>query len=424
MPAGPHALVVRRKSECFRARGGRSILVLLTAAFPSSRLPHTPIMSRSRPLSRVVRLLAVACIAVGLTMILGCHFPLAHPRMKPFQRYAQPRDSTEYPPDSAGLTVRFMGTSSLLFTDRDSTSILMDGFVSRPHWARVGLWTIGPNCRRIRSAYARLDTPVVAAVFAGHAHYDHAMDAPVWAQMTGAELVGSQSIKMLGLGIGLPDSQITVVPEDTKVPFGNFELTFVESAHGPPDRYPGTRHAPLEPRKRARKWATGLVYSVFIRHRGRTILVQSTAGYKPGALLGRHADVVYLAVGGLGHQPLAAIDTYWNEVVRATGARRVILVHWDDFFRSLDKPMLATPYGGDNVARGVGRIVERAISDGVDVRIPDAFTPADPFHGLSLPMAPVDPARKPVTLHPRPDTTYCPADPAAEAIRSQVRGGR
>lgn len=375
-------------------------------------------MARLSPPPRVVRLLAVACIAVGLTMILGCHFPLAHPRMKPFFQHYRQSDTIN------DMTVRFMGTSSLLFTDRDSTSILMDGFVSRPHWLRVGLWTIGPNCGRIRSAYGRLHSPTIAAVFAGHAHYDHAMDAPVWAQMTGAQLVGSQSIKMLGLGIGLPESQVTVVPEGTPVRFGEFELTFIESAHGPPDRYPGTVHAPLEPRARTRKWATGLVYSVFIRHRGRTILVQSTAGYKPGALLGRHADVVYLAVGGLGHQPLAAIDTYWNEVVRATGARRVILVHWDDFFRSLNRSMLATPYAGDNVARGVGRIVERAISDGVDVRIPSVFAPADPFHGLSLPMAPdaVDPARKPVTLHPRPARPYCPADPAAEAIRSRVRG--
>jgi L-ascorbate metabolism protein UlaG (beta-lactamase superfamily) len=376
-------------------------------------------MRRFRPSRRVVRLLAVACIAVGLTMILGCHFPLAHPRMKPFQRYREPRDST------GSMTVRFMGTSSLLFTAPDSTSILMDGFVSRPHWSRVGLWTIGPNCGRIRSAYARLRKPTITAVFAGHAHYDHAMDAPVWAQMTGAQLVGSQSIKMLGLGIGLPDTQATVIQEGEPVRFGEFELTFIEAAHGPPDRYPGTVHAPLEPTARTRKWATGLVYSVFIRHRGRTILVQSTAGYKPGALRGRHADVVYLAVGGLGHQPLAVIDTYWNEVVRATGARRVILVHWDDFFRSLNRSMLATPYAGDNVTRGVGRIVERAISDGVDVRIPSVFAPADPFQGLSLPMTDaVAPASNPVTLHPRPAESYCPADTAAEARRSRMRGGR
>ncbi|HET7232379.1 MAG TPA: hypothetical protein VFJ16_20395 [Longimicrobium sp.] len=279
-----------------------------------------------------------------------------------------------------------MGTTSLLFTDRDGTSILMDGFVSRPGMLRVGLWTISPNCERIRSARDRLGPLKLAAVFSGHAHYDHAMDAPVWARMTDATLVGSRSVIMLGRGIGLPDSQDIVVRGGVPIAFDSFELTFIESAHGPPDRYPGTVYEPLKLPAGARAWKTGLVYSVFIRHRGRTLLVQSTAGFKPGALRGRHADVVYLAIGGLGHQPLASIDAYWAEVVRATGARRVILVHWDDFFRGLDNRLLPTVYGGDDVPRAIGRIVELAAADSVDVRIPPLWTPTDPFRDLAVPV--------------------------------------
>ncbi|HYW11888.1 MAG TPA: hypothetical protein VE871_08025 [Longimicrobium sp.] len=346
---------------------------------------------------------AAGIAAAALLLSQGCiRWPLAHPDVTPFDAYVQ-KDSSR-----GDLTVRFMGTSSLLFTDRGSTSILMDGFVSRPGLLRVGLRRIRPDCERIQSAHRRLGRPALAAVFAGHAHYDHAMDAPVWAQMTGATLVGSQSVAMLGRGIGLPESQDTVVRSNLPMRIGPFELTFIESAHGPPDRFLGTVYEPLRPPAKTKAWQTGLVYSVFIRHRGRTLLVQSTAGYKRGALHGQRADVVYLAIGGLGKQSMESIDAYWSEVVRATGARRVILVHWDDFFRGLDEPLLPTLYGGDDVPRGIGRIVELAEADGVEIQIPQAWQPADPFLGLVLPMAIDTVAPRPWTIHPVPRQPYCP----------------
>jgi L-ascorbate metabolism protein UlaG (beta-lactamase superfamily) len=391
-------------------------MVSTPAQFPLSTdaCPET-IGVDSRLAPSVARRLAIAGIMAGLLLSQGCiKSPLAHPSIKPFERYSQPVvTSDDFGSDLPTLTVRFLGTSSLLFTDRDTMSILMDGFVSRPGWFQVGLRKIRPNCGRIQSARDSLGELRLGAVFAGHAHYDHAMDAPVWAQLTGAQLVGSLSVSMLGHGIGLPDSQSTVVREDVPIRFGPFELTFIESAHGPPDRFPGSVYEPLRPPAKAKAWQTGLVYSVFIRHRGGTILVQSTAGFKPGALHGRRADVVYLAIGGLGRQPLASIDAYWSEVVRATGARRVILVHWDDFFRGLDQPLLPTLYGGDDVPRGMGRIVELAASDGVEVLIPPAWKPTDPFRDLGPPAPDMaaPPRTQPIT-HPPSPTPYCPQQPS------------
>ncbi|HWK90431.1 MAG TPA: MBL fold metallo-hydrolase [Longimicrobium sp.] len=363
-------------------------------------------MARFHPKRSLVLGLAIAGLALGLLVSTGwIKTPLAHPSTEPFDRYVQPEDSNDT------LTVRFMGTSSLLFTGRDS-SILMDGFVSRPGLLRTGVGWIWPDRGRIDYAQKRLGPLKLAAVFAGHAHYDHAMDAPVWARRTNTRLVGSRSTLMLGCGIGLPESRLHLVREGVPMRFGEFELTFIESAHGPPDRYPGSIHEPLRPPARTKAWKTGIVYSVFIQHRGRTILVQSTAGFKPGALRGRRADVVYLAIGGLGHQPLATIDAYWTEVVRATGARRVILVHWDDFFRALSKPLKPTIYGGDNVPRGMGRIVELAASDGVDVRIPPLWTRTDPFDGLApLPPDTAAPSPTPATLHSVPSRPYCEPKP-------------
>jgi hypothetical protein len=59
--------------------------------------------------------------------------------------------------------------------------------------------------------------------------------------------------------------------------------------------------------------------------------VQGSAGFVAGALAGQQADVVYLGVGQLGVQSAEYIRTYWRETVRAVGARRVVLIHRDDF---------------------------------------------------------------------------------------------
>ena len=54
-----------------------------------------------------------------------------------------------------------------------------------------------------------------------------------------------------------------------------------------------------------------------------------------GSWRGR-ADVAYLGVGQLGVQDEGYIRDYWTETVAAVGARRVVLTHWDDFFRPID----------------------------------------------------------------------------------------
>ena len=59
--------------------------------------------------------------------------------------------------------------------------------------------------------------------------------------------------------------------------------------------------------------------------------------------------MVYLGVGQLGLQPERYLVDYWTETVRAVGARRVVLIHWDDFFRPLHEPLRALPYAGDDL---------------------------------------------------------------------------
>ncbi|KRF12443.1 MBL fold metallo-hydrolase [Nocardioides sp. Soil797] len=283
-------------------------------------------------------------------------------------------------PEATGdLSITFLGVATLLISDGE-TSVMTDGFFSRPGLASVGLKPLNPDDARIDAALNRVGVDRLAAVLPVHSHFDHAMDSAVVAERTGAQLVGGRSTANIGRGHGLPESRLDEVASGSSRAYGDFTVTLVESHHCPPDRYPGQIESPLPTPARARAYKCGEAWSIFFEHSsGRSVLVQGSAGFVPGSLAGRHADVVYLGVGQLGVQDDDYIRTFWAETVRAVGARSVVLIHWDDFFRPLDQPLRALPFAGDDLdltLRVLGALADR---DGVRLSFPTVWQREDPW---------------------------------------------
>ena len=118
---------------------------------------------------------------------------------------------------------------------------------------------------------------------------------------------------------------------------------------------------------------------MLVHHRpgDRRLLIQGSAGFLPGALAGQQAEVAYLGVCQLGVQPQRYIKQYWDDTVRAVGARRVVLIHWDDFFRPLTKPLRALPYVGDDLDVTMRVLTTLAERDGVSVHLPTLWQRTD-----------------------------------------------
>ena len=283
-----------------------------------------------------------------------------------------------------GLGVRWAGVATTLFDD-GSSAVLTDGFFSRPSLLRVGLRTVAPDETRIDEASTALGIggpggPRVEAVVPVHGHFDHAMDSAVVAQRTGALLVGSASAAMVGRGGGLPEERLRVVTPGEPSAHGAWTLTFVVSDHCPPDRFPGMISEPVVPPVKASAYRCGEAWSIHVRHEsGRTALVQGSAGFVPGSLAGLEADVAYLGVGQLGVLPETYLVDYWTHTVREVGARRVVLTHWDDFFRPLDQPLRALPYAGDDLDVTVRVLGRLAAEDGVPLHLPRLWEREDPW---------------------------------------------
>jgi len=280
----------------------------------------------------------------------------------------------------APLTVTWLGVTTLLIDDGTS-AVMTDGFFSRPGLGRVGVGKVSPSPARVDGCLARVGVTRLAAVVPVHTHFDHALDSALVADRTGAQLVGGESAANVGRGHGLTADRLVIADSGTPIRLGAFDITLMKSRHSPPDRFPGTIDQPVVPPVRAVAYRCGEAWSALIHHRssGRRLLIQGSAGFVKGSLTGRRAEVVYLGVGQLGVQPESYVVDYWMETVRAVGARRVVLVHWDDFFRPLSKPLRALPYVADDLDVSVRVLSRLAEQDGVVLDMPTVWQREDPW---------------------------------------------
>jgi L-ascorbate metabolism protein UlaG (beta-lactamase superfamily) len=295
------------------------------------------------------------------------------------ERYAH-RFTVPVAESGAPLTVTWLGVSTLLLDDGAST-LLTDGYFSRPSLARVALGKVSPSPARVDGCLSRLKVTRLEAVVPVHTHIDHALDSALVADRTGARLVGGESAANVGRGHGLAEDRLVVAVSGEPIRLGAFDVTLINSRHSPPDRFPGEITAPVIPPVKASAYRCGEAWSTLVHHRpsDRRLLIQGSAGFVKGSLAGQRADVVYLGVGQLGLQAEPYLVDYWTETVRTVGAHRVVLIHWDDFFRPLSKPLRALPYAGDDLDVSLRILSKLAEQDGIALDMPTVWQREDPW---------------------------------------------
>lgn len=246
-------------------------------------------------------------------------------------------------PTPRALTATWLGTTAVLLDD-GAHAVFIDPFFTRPpgFGRLMRNAPIEPDEALIRDWLARAGVTELSAVLVSHSHYDHAMDAGVVARLTGATLAGSKSTLNVGRGAGLEGARLVEMRSGEPHTFGSFEVTFVESRHAGASggRPTGDILQPLVPPARFLDYKQGGAYSILVAHPQGRVLHHGSAGFVDGALAGRRADVVLLGIA-----LLPELGGYLKAVVDATGARRVMPIHWDDFTRPLEAKLLPFPLG-------------------------------------------------------------------------------
>ncbi|WP_158284697.1 MBL fold metallo-hydrolase [Oricola cellulosilytica] len=321
-----------------------------------------------------------------------------------------------------GLRLTFFGTSSFLIDD-GTTQLLIDGFVTREKHRYFRRF--GPSEQQIRTVIAehricrapgaprKAEDPAscrnvarrgLELVIPTHGHYDHALDAPYFAAWSGATLVADPSILSVVKasqaypGFSLPQrdwlSVKTIPPfadgaQTAHLAAGAFSVTLIKTPHGKNPTTPllsGTTSAALKFPSSLWALKEGTAFSVFVAHRGRTMLFVPSAG-DIGDIFrqaGTKADIIFLGIAGLGFKPPRARSRYWNDVVRTVGAKRVIPIHWDDDQVPLNvadgdtfKP--ASPRRFDATLRIFDELAREC---GLEIAFPPPARAFDPFKDL------------------------------------------
>jgi L-ascorbate metabolism protein UlaG (beta-lactamase superfamily) len=292
----------------------------------------------------------------------GCAGSLAHLRPQDGRHVVCPGPAVGPP-----VRVTYLRTAGVLFR-RGTRDVVM----TAPFYSNPSLWAVGLG-RRIDAdpdVIRRHLPPVhdVKAILVGHAHYDHLMDVPeiAWQHAPSAHVYGNRSAFNLLHSYPHLRTRIHAVDDDaatstkpgswTYVPGTNVRFMPLVSEHAPHfcghvKLFSGSVPTPRKART-AVDWREGqtLAYLIDFLSEDRTrveyrVHYRDSASNAPyGALpplppAERHdVDLAVLCVASFNQ-----VEDYPEWAIDDAKPRHILLAHWDDFFRSPDKPLAAVP---------------------------------------------------------------------------------
>lgn len=226
------------------------------------------------------------------------------------------------------LAVRWLGTAA--FEIRTAkTTVLID-----PHFSRHGLLQLlsGP----LKPDLARIEKhlPAADAVFVGHSHHDHLVDAPAIARRLDVPLYGSEDTSRVALGEGLPAGLVKTLQGGERVKVGDLTIEAVKSEHSNiiTNWLVSGRVAPAaKPPLRFTEYKHGPVFTYVVHWRGRTIYHFGSAEVVDSVMRGRKADVALICLSGWkDNRPI------FGRIAGLLQPAVVVPMHHDDFFRPLE----------------------------------------------------------------------------------------
>ena len=328
-------------------------------------------------MKKIIKILAIGLITVTLIGLFTFIYLInTHVDIKKYEAWTV---TPSLNPPPASVKVQFVGVSTLVISD-DSTTIMTDGFFSRPSAINLLFGKIGPEKKEIKWALDKLNLEKLDGLFVVHSHFDHAMDAPEVARLTGTIMYGSESTANIGRGWNLSENQIKIFENRIPITIGKFKITPILSRHFEfPDpeiraqALGGNQEItePLVPPVAVLDYKMGGAYTLLFEHPKGNFVLQSSAGWLEDSLDSIQTNIVLMGIGGLGSQTTTYQDTYFKEIVDELNARQVYLIHWDAFVGSIRHPIKAPALLSDKMMGntiGSFEAVARAAAKRPDVR--------------------------------------------------------
>jgi L-ascorbate metabolism protein UlaG (beta-lactamase superfamily) len=234
--------------------------------------------------------------------------------------------------------IRWLGTAGFV-VETATTVVMIDPYLTR---SRLRTLVARPLVADERAVRAHLP-PRLDAVLCGHSHFDHLLDAPLIANLTGAKLVGSSTTCAFGRASGLPASQlVSIEGAGGSVMIGDIDVRFVPSLHGRIflGRVPFPGHVDSPPTLPARVWQypVGGAFGILLHAIKTTVYHNGSADLIDANLHSTHADVLLIGIAGR-----SATRDYVKRLSTLLEPAFVVPTHHDAFFAPLDEGVHLLP---------------------------------------------------------------------------------
>lgn len=263
------------------------------------------------------------------------------------------------------MTLKWLGTAGFE-VETSNKRILIDPFFTRTPLKQLAFRTLRPSIEEIK----KYIPDSADAIIVGHSHYDHALDVPEIAKLTGATVIGSSSTANLMRSSGLDESKIKTVTGGDVVEIGSMRIKFHSSVHS--RIFFGRVPSPgeISPQKklpmRGKDYRCGEVFGIEIETDSKTLFHQGSADLVEKNYGTAYADVLLMGISGRQFS-----DRYIPRMLEVLKPTTVIVHHFDNFFRPLDKPMKYVPRV--NVTGAINKIKE--FSPEIEVIVPKLLEP-------------------------------------------------
>ncbi|MFO8048735.1 MAG: MBL fold metallo-hydrolase [Desulfosudaceae bacterium] len=231
------------------------------------------------------------------------------------------------------ITIRWLGAAGIELIAGDQ-AVLVDPYLSRPGKSKVAWGRLRSDPEAVRRYHQNLTQPI-AALVAGHTHFDHALDIPALAAAAGdAPVIGSQSLDTLLGQHGLPE-RVTVCRQKKEIEVSeNIRITMLPATHGRVALgrvpFPGEISPNWRPPLKSSQYRLGTMFMPEITLAGKSFIHAGSAGCLSPAITVSDCDVLFMCVPGWRRNP-----DYTGSMLTKLAPKMIIPFHFDDFTRPL-----------------------------------------------------------------------------------------
>lgn len=278
------------------------------------------------------------------------------------------------------LKITFLGNTSIYFEDiaqakephnkeSGSSSILIDGFVSRPSLLSLMFSKLDHNDgKQVDKVLSAAEISNVGYVIPLHAHFDHFLDAPYISSSRNATLIASKTMQYIGNQM-IFDKPIkfktyTFSEGEQAVPNRQingsaFELVVEKAVHNDTgligklfapldEKYPPEQPVNFSTKQTASKYVEGESVNIFIKHKPSDTRIYILGGMPDGYTNPsiekmpkslETADIVFLGLPVVKLQLRDEIKRtkFWEDLFSNRSRKVIIPMHWDTFYRKIDR---------------------------------------------------------------------------------------